>query len=386
MNIEKVNFKNKISNNVNNNGNNNGNNNVNNNVNNNTTIIAEEQINDDDLLQLELEFQNAINGKKKYKYFKKYTKDLYCCNCGQDGHAYKDCDEPITSFGVILLSISSNDQKMITNIINKLKYNKNEYHKIVDTGININNPCDIELFCTYKDNIKFLLIKRKHTLGYLEFIRGRYEVDNVDGIIYLFKQMNPYEISEIGYRTFDELWNEMWGSNNNYNKDKLNHQHEYAQSMNKFEKLKNDNDGYLNLNFYVDNVKPLWENAEWGFPKGRRNYKENNIECAVREFKEEAGYTDDEFIILDNIEPLEENLIGTNGINYRHIYYIGLSISNKSPNIDPSNIYQYDEIGDISFFSYEESMKMIRPYHIDKKRILSHIYVYIMNNIIGSSK
>ena len=30
---------------------------------------------------------------------------------------------------------------------------------------------------------------------------------------------------------------------------------------------------------------------EWGFPKGRRNYQENDIDCATREWEEETGYS-----------------------------------------------------------------------------------------------
>ena len=34
-----------------------------------------------------------------------------------------------------------------------------------------------------------------------------------------------------------------------------------------------------------------WIEAEWGFPKGRRNYQETDFECALREFSEETGYS-----------------------------------------------------------------------------------------------
>ena len=43
------------------------------------------------------------------------------------------------------------------------------------------------------------------------------------------------------------------------------------------------------------------KNPEWGFPKGRRNLKERDRECAVREFSEETGLTAEDYIIQEKI-------------------------------------------------------------------------------------
>ena len=45
-----------------------------------------------------------------------------------------------------------------------------------------------------------------------------------------------------------------------------------------------------NLKSLIDESKTNWKMPEWGFPKGRRNYQENDISCALREFEEETGY------------------------------------------------------------------------------------------------
>lgn len=318
---------------------------------------------------------------------KKNKKELYCSNCGKDGHLYRNCDEPITSFGVILFSLT--DKKLINDVIDKFK-NKNETDvdtniiniKNKENGINIENMEDIGLFCKYKNNVSFLMIRRKHTLGYLEFIRGHYNIDNVDGIIFLFKQMTNEEIKKIGKSSFDDLWDEVWGNS----KDKQIHKNEYIQSKNKYEKLKSDGDGYLNLDFYINNVEPIYNIPEWGFPKGRRNYKETDIECAIREFKEETGLLDEEYTLLDKIIPFEEKFIGTNGINYKHIYYVALLKIDKQFKVDQSNIYQKDEIGDIGIYGYEEGMKIIRPYHVERQTILTQLYIYIINTLIQLDK
>jgi ADP-ribose pyrophosphatase YjhB (NUDIX family) len=306
-----------------------------------------------------------------------YTKkEQYCLNCNNHGHNMKNCNYPITSYGIILLSFDMDGQKYITDqlINDKCTYD--------NTGILINEPTDIELFCEFKDKIKFLMIRRKHTLGFLEFIRGRYNIDNIDGIIFLFKQMTIKEIDMIKNLSFNNLWNEMWGEK----KYKTIYQTEYNLSKDKLDKLRTENGEYLNLDFYINNVVPTWDCPEWGFPKGRRNFKEIDIDCAVREFKEETGYDNNDFNLLNEIDFMEENFIGTNGINYKHIYYLGNSITNKIPIIDLENESQNCEIGDIGYFTYEEAIKKIRPYHTDRKKLITNIYIHMMNFLIKNIK
>lgn len=312
------------------------------------------------------------------------SKKIYCINCDETGHSSKNCTVPITSYGIILLSFDINE-KLKKNITNNFRNNENSKinSKIDDSinGISINGSNDIELFCALKNSIRFLLIRRKHTLGFLEFIRGRYSIDNVDGIIFLFKQMTPEEIKKISVSTFDELWCDVWGNKGEGNKMQT-YQNEYLTSREKFNKLKNDA-STLNLNFYTENVVPVWNYAEWGFPKGRRNMKEKNVDCAIREFKEESGLNgNNDFILLDGIDPIEETLIGTNGINYRHIYYLAVSNSQKIPKIDPQNNIQMDEIGDIKYMSYEDSIKVIRSHHTERQKIITQIYIYFINYLI----
>lgn len=314
---------------------------------------------------------------------KKKMSNIYCTNCGIMGHSFKNCSVPITSYGVVLLSLNINDD-LKKKLIDEFS-GSDKKHKI-DTpngsnGISINGPNDIELFCSLKNSIKFLLIRRKHTLGFLEFIRGRYNIENVDGIIFLFKQMTPDEINRIRNLTFDELWDDVWGDKQ-YKSTSI-YYNEFLSSKEKFNKLKNDDSNSLSLNFYTENVVPVWEFAEWGFPKGRRNMKENNMTCAVREFEEESGFCNDDFILLDGVDPIEETLIGTNGVNYRHIYYVALSTTDKEPSINALNKTQADEVGDIRYMNYEDTVQIVRPHHTDRQKIITQVYIYFINYLIN---
>ena len=195
--------------------------------------------------------------------------------------------------------------------------------------------------------------------------------------------MTKEEIKKIGNHNFDFLWNDMWLSNKNKN----NYQNEYIISKNKFDKLKNmEDENYLNLRFYIENVTPTWVTAEWGFPKGRRNLQESNIMCAIREFQEESGFKDGEYIVLDKINPIEESLIGTNGIHYKHVYYPTISMTDRIPTISPTNKQQLDEIGDIGWFAYDEAIGLLRPHHTERRKLLTQLYTYIIKSIIKINK
>jgi len=317
--------------------------------------------------------------------FRFIDNNIFCINCGNCGHYYKNCLQPTISLGIIMVKIDFNNNKIIDEFIkntNNLNYNIN-----TTVGINYHSSNDIESFCLFKDKIKFLLIRRKHTLGYIEFIRGRYSIENVDGIIFLFKQMTRREIHLIGSKDFDYLWNDLWSKNCDYIEDNDPYKNEKIKSRIKFNNLKyKHNDNYLNLEYYVKNVKPKWKFPEWGFPKGRRNFGESDISCAKREFQEESGFNNNDYVILNKIKRLDENFIGTNGKNYKHIYYLAVNICNKEPTIDINNTLQSNEIGDIGWFNFADAIKLIRPHHTERKKILTESYMYIINNLSDTYK
>lgn len=294
-------------------------------------------------------------------------KNNFCTNCNKCNHEYKECKEPITSWGIILINLSN---------IHKTFNNKSLIHcdnvNLKKKVFNIfpQNYRELENLSSYMNNIRFLLVQRRHSIGFMDFLRGKYKLDNIDQINSLFQYMNKKEINMIKEKTFDELWFEMW--NNDLNRiNSIKKEYNYAKSQ--FEKLKNGEGIDLDLNFFVNNINPLYSFNEWGFPKGRKDKNESTIDCAIREFSEETGIDLNNIKIIPNIEPIEENLIGTNGIPYRHIYYVAETNLNEISNIKNNN-----EIGEIGFFNYNDSQQLIRDYHVEKKSILEILFMYYL--------
>ena len=303
-------------------------------------------------------------------------KNLYCLNCGKKGHIIKKCKEPQTSYGIICFKITG-DWKMYQTIL-QIKYYKTNYNTHLN-NINLywfnNKNKDIkddinDYIDKLKKDIKILLIRRQHSIGYIEFIRGRYDINNEETIINLLEQMTYEERLFIINNNFNTVWEGLW---KNTSRCKL-YEKEFVKSYEKFNYIKTN---YIHL---LTSIKSKFDIPEWGFPKGRRNYMEKDFECAKREFMEESGLSEQEFLILYRIYPINEIFYGTNQIKYKHVYFFSASCCERELKIN-ENKNQIQEIGDIGWFNYDEIMDLIRPYHIERKQIVEDLIYFLAFNI-----
>lgn len=337
---------------------------------------------------------------------------LLCNNCGRKGHDYKDCLEPIISLGIINFKIDDmefNEDELIKSkfhgvydnlqIVSKQLEEKFIYYnhnRIDNSQVSIDgndiisniNPSVLERFYYYKERIQFLLVSRKFSLGFIEFIRGRYEIDDPNEIIELFRQMTPHEIELIGEKkNYDELLYALMKKGDETMMDCLNRVYENDKYSNEYLCAKNKFNHILKRSFdhecsisLLTKIKPYWSNPEWGFPKGRRNKRdETNISCAHREFEEETGYKPTDYVLLNNIYPIEEKLTGTNGVNYKHIYYISLDTKKDDNMNDVDNF----EIGETRWMRFDEAISTIRSHHVNKKKVLTQVYSFIIKFLIN---
>lgn len=291
-------------------------------------------------------------------------KKNYCTNCGKFGHINKTCKEPITSLGILCFKL---DKSLNLNHLQFNNHVSNKYIKIDD--YNFENLSNLNKINFFKDKIYFLLIRRKHSLNYVEFIRGKYDKNNLDKLIECFELMSNKEIENIKNNEFEFLWDDLWKETS---KHKM-YQKEFKRSKKLFDNLKD-----RNILEKLLEINPLYDTPEWGIPKGKRNYFEKNIECAIREFNEETTMKENNYVILKNLYSVQENYKGTNNLNYKHIYY--LSISDSDNEVNCNNIQSSNnEIGDIGWFTWDEAIKKIRPYYKSKIELINKIFLFILN-------
>jgi hypothetical protein len=404
----------------------------------------------------------------------------FCSNCGKHGHIFRNCDEPIYSYGLICfykkkVKVKDNATKFANKKTRKIEVSKNITEEFDNTSIisttninsnisiinnklnsntgkikilkrpviepgngiisgtitnsnltlknnpiinndylngrfNDNEPYDdiidnsvdgvidvegenmdghteqhieqtIENDETPDDNSemkeiyvdKVMLVQRKNTIGFIEFLRGKYDVSKPEYIIKLFNMM-----------TYDEK--KLLHENDNFDtirtmiglKRDNNYRNEYDEAKRKFNELKYCKYGDASLGNGVQQLikksYTRWVTPEWGLPKGRRSNKEFDLECAIREFVEETDIKYKNINVYKNVKPLEEIYKGINGVIYKHIYYLASVKDNAEGEENINQIesagVRSNEIGNIKLFNLSECHKIIRPYYVSKLNVI----------------
>jgi 8-oxo-dGTP pyrophosphatase MutT (NUDIX family) len=209
----------------------------------------------------------------------------------------------------------------------------------------------------HTDSLRILMVRRKDSMSYAEFIRGKYEPDNEEYLATLFRNMTLKEQSAIACENFDVLWRQMWGD------ERMST--DYTVSRDKFNQL--DRLGLMRK--YLS----TYNEPEWGFPKGRRTRGECDMDCAVREFNEETNIPREAYVVLKNLV-LEETFVGLNGVQYRHIYFVALLKSPEIANITQKmTAMQRREISGIAWKTFAEMEGLIRPHYSERRNMLTQL-------------
>jgi ADP-ribose pyrophosphatase YjhB (NUDIX family) len=176
---------------------------------------------------------------------------------------------------------------------------------------------------------------------------------------------------------FDYNWKKIWLLKSI---DNELHQREYSRSKKNYDLLK---DGIIsnNINISLEKIVEMscnkYNEAEWGFPKGRKNLNENEITCAKREFYEETNISDSNHKIL-NIKQINELYMSTNKIKYNLIYYISQYTGPNDKLKINCNRQQQIEVSKSKWLNYYEILNKIRDYNIEKINVVNTIYYNII--------
>lgn len=247
---------------------------------------------------------------------------MYCNNCGLRGHVFRDCQDPIVSYGVVLVRGGQNLPM---------------------------NP----------ETAQVLMIRRKDSMSYTEFMRGKYRSSEPAYLHSLLENMTQGEQALIRSQPFDTLWGKLWGYGVEH------HYNEYPYAKQQFESH--------DIPTILDAHATPYTESEWGFPKGRRIRCETDFDCATREFLEETNIPREAYTVLKNIL-LSETFRGTNGIMYRHIYYLAVVRDPDMIQLDQKfTAMQRREISAIAWKSLGECRTLTRPHYTERDSMLDSL-------------
>lgn len=335
----------------------------------------------------------------------------FCVNCGKNNHTFTQCNEPFSSYGIICFQKSPIDN----------------LHRV-------------------------LMVCRRHSVYYVEFLRGKYDVNNLEYLITLFSRMTKEEIQLIcSSANFEVLRNDLGLDNTRRRVFRV----EYETSELKFNYILNlgilanvvqsinyifdesfqitclpsipdspnstfklphaGNTGQLgNMGEFVQENRDvlnelkaemtfqngaIYKQPEWEIPKGKRQNKETDLQCAVREFCEETGLGPENIRIFKNVVPLEEVYTGINGVEYKHIYFIGEIVNipdslvvkedgslNKEArgssqvselHVDGHCKEQVSEVSKIMLMDLALINRELRIFHVSKRNIIQKAFYII---------
>jgi 8-oxo-dGTP pyrophosphatase MutT (NUDIX family) len=268
-----------------------------------------------------------------------------CTNCGLIGHSCRGCVAPVLSYGLLVFRFANKDW---------------------DIAKNLCSPAPTLNGTDMGGKLQVLMIKRKDSLRFVEFVRGKYNVKDIEYIKTIINNITPAERELILTKTFPELWQHVWGTSN-----PRNYRNDFEQSQIKFNELRAIPGATKTLlEEIVESAPVVWTEPEWGFPKGRRNSTESDLDCAIRETEEETGLLRSQMGIFDSLDPLNETFYGDNKVYYSHKYYLALAKTHVDLQVNKMNPHMSREIGDIRWVDLDDAIGLIRPENVEKREVL----------------
>lgn len=293
----------------------------------------------------------------------------WCSNCGNHGHSARSCTEPTTSCGLVIFKRDLDTHKVVNR--NQVSLSTTQDKQNIQYFRLETTPCMQNLETDVSSSIKFLLVRRRDSLDYVEFIRGKYDMEDVKYIYHVFSGITKDERAKLATMKFQDLWKGLWQKSSNCSGP------DFQIAQERFQRI---SDGYctqtgmfLSLEKLLSTTQARYTEPEWGFPKGKRNKRESDLECAIREFQEETGCRDKSFTIIHQIDKLSEIFKGSNNVIYKHVYFIGRANDSHDFKLDKNNEEQMSEIGDMGWYTAKEALAKIRIYDVEKRILLMRL-------------
>ena len=269
-------------------------------------------------------------------------------NCGQKGHKFRECSKPILSFGIACF-IKNSQMKHPLNTIKEDEY-----------------AC--------------ICIQRRHTYSYVDYLRGKYNLHDIEYQKSLLERMTQSEQRNLYRDSFEVLWKHLWMEEQFPNHITISNK--YKQNA-KYKHIKMKERWFKEDGTCM--IQSRWESAEWGLPKGRRNRNETNHEVAKREFQEETGIDPKNLRFLKT-DMVIENYVANNGHHYNNLYRV--AVWNSSDQLDlekvkckNKNLYSFRaEISQIKPMSYREIMNAVRKYETWKEKLFETCFSIVRQN------
>ena len=218
---------------------------------------------------------------------------------------------PITSYGILpfyveYAPLSSTEQKTLED--DSLKENTSE---CAPFGAHSEGKQEM-IARTEKDEsshiiVRFLLIQRRDTFEYMDFVKGIWSENN---LLNTFSLLTEDERSRLEHYDIQTLWDDLWIDHTYYI-----YIEGYTKAKKRYDLVKD------RIPQLLKNTVSKVSEPPWGFPKGKKISGEDSKECALREFQEETKIKKEQLVIISD-KPYHEQYTGNNDKIYCSYYYL----------------------------------------------------------------
>lgn len=228
-------------------------------------------------------------------------------------------------------------------MLSNINLDEDEYQ---DTNIYTKKSLGIILISP--DLKKILLVKKRYTYAFDEFIHGRYNKDNYIQMHRLFSSMTMEEKLVIRSLNYDYMWFHKHlsdGKNEHYYKGLMKFSNNFLKKGNDGELIKLiDKTGYTTSTIYE-------------FPKGRKkNKSEPNIITAIREVKEETSISENLYRIIPHMKRTSIDI--DSGVRYLCVYYVAIAYNVNACVTRLDKTDQCFEISEAEWYTVDELKKL----------------------------
>lgn len=213
--------------------------------------------------------------------------------------------------------------------------------------------------------VHLIMIKKRFTYAYFDFIFGKYDAKDIRGLKELFSRMTYWEKMLIMEGDFNNMWNRLMNTNKNIRlAPRSDIESCYPSKKQRFESLFRSDQRklreVLNNTAIADSI--------WELPKGHPIKGEKPIDTAIREFREETGGTLADYDILYDCPPITQTY--KSGKNTHIItYFLAVAHSNWIPKLDFSSYEQTLEVECVRLVPLEQ-VKFLNAKQVNYKRMI----------------
>lgn len=206
---------------------------------------------------------------------------------------------------------------------------------------------------------ELLMVRCRYSMAALDLIRARL-YNQPPSITEVFaSEITQTERDMLVTLGFRELWTKLeCGLPDDGTQSSLSKPSVYMKAERKFHEF--------NVKAVVEATPTIYTEPEIGIPKGRVSAHETTLQCAKREVQEETGFDASSYDILSR-DPIYESFVATNGVSYKHTYWIARLKDGNVPDLQKQTDYEIDYS---IWATKDKALAMLRSYDTAKKDVI----------------